>query len=53
MGAFFRDIEGELADGRHFWAADNGQSSVLFFLTDAEAAKVNAQREDVLVRLHS
>lgn len=51
VGEYVRDIEASLTDGRCFWAADNGQSSVLFFLTDAEAGKVNALREDVLVRL--
>jgi hypothetical protein len=50
VAAFVRDIEAAIADGRHFWAADNGQASVLFFVTDAEAAKVNALREDILVR---
>lgn len=48
--AFMADIEAAIGDGRHFWAADNGQSSILFFLTDAEAGKVNVLREDVLVR---
>jgi hypothetical protein len=51
--AFMRDIERTVADGRHFWAADNGQASILFFLTDAEAAGVNALREDTLSRYTS
>lgn len=50
VAAFVRDIEAAIGDGRHFWAADNGQASILFFLTDAEAAKVNELREDILVR---
>jgi hypothetical protein len=48
--AFVRDLETTIGDGRQFWAADNGQASVLFFLTHAEAAKVNSLRKDVLVR---
>lgn len=51
VAAFARDLETTIGDGRHFWAADNGQASVLFFLTDAEADKVNSLRTDVLVRL--
>ena len=50
VAAFLADIEDAIGDGRRFWAADNGQSLILFFLTDAEAGKVNALREDVLVR---
>lgn len=50
VAAFMRDIETTLADGRRYWAADNGQASILFFLTDAEAAKVNALRPEVLLR---
>lgn len=50
VAAFLRDIETAISDGRHFWAADNGQASILFFLTDAEAAKVNELRDDILVR---
>jgi hypothetical protein len=48
--AFVRDIETAIADGRHFWASDNGQASVLFFITDAEATKINALRDGVLER---
>lgn len=48
--AFARDIEVTIGDGRRFWASDNGQASILFFLTDAEASKVNALRKDVLAR---
>lgn len=51
--AFMRDITATIADGRHFWAADNGQASVLFFLTDAEATKINALRQDVLQRYNA
>lgn len=50
LAAFLRDLESVIADGRNFWAADNGQASILFFLTDAEAADVNALREDILMR---
>lgn len=50
VAAFMRDLETAIGDGRRFWAADNGQASVLFFVTDAEAAKVNALRHDILVR---
>lgn len=50
LAAFLADIERAIGDGRRFWAADNGQALILFFLTDAEAGKVNALREDVLVR---
>ncbi|MEZ5970357.1 MAG: hypothetical protein R3C31_00940 [Hyphomonadaceae bacterium] len=46
--AFVRDLEAAVGDGRRFWAADNGQASVLFFLTDAEAAKINALRKNIL-----
>lgn len=47
--AFARDLQATIGDGRRFWAADNGQASILFFLTDAEAANVNALRRDVLI----
>jgi hypothetical protein len=50
VAAFVRDVETTIGDGRHFWAADNGQASVLFFLTDAEAARVNELRSDILMR---
>ena len=50
LAAFMRDIETTIADGRHFWAADNGQSAVLFFLTDPEAARINALRDELLQR---
>lgn len=49
VAAFVRDLQTAIGDGRRFWAADNGQASVLFFLTDAEAARVNSLRKDVLV----
>lgn len=48
--AFVRDIETAIADDRRFWAADNGQASVLFFLTGAEAARINALRKGILER---
>jgi len=50
IAAFMRDIETTRADGRRYWAADNGQASVLFFLTDAEASGVNALRPEILQR---
>jgi hypothetical protein len=50
LAAFMHDIETTIADGRHFWAADNGQSAVLFFLTDPEAARINALRDQLLQR---
>ena len=50
LAAFMRDIETTVADGQHFWAADNGQSAVLFFLTDSEAARINALRDEILQR---
>lgn len=50
VATFMLDLESTIGDGRHFWAADNGQSSILFFLKDAEAAKVNALREGILQR---
>jgi hypothetical protein len=48
--AFLRDIESAVGDDRRFWAADNGQASVLFFITDAEAAAINELRPDTLMR---
>ncbi|MEZ5945263.1 MAG: hypothetical protein R3C13_09045 [Hyphomonas sp.] len=50
LGTFLRDIEKTIEDGRSFWAADNGQSSILFFLTDLEGESINGLREDTLVR---
>lgn len=50
IAAFMRDIETTIADGRHFWAADNGQAAVLFFLTDSEAAAINTLRDELLQR---
>ena len=47
---FVRDVEATVGDGRRFWAADNGQASILLFVTDAEAARVNAFRPGVLER---
>ena len=48
VAAFVRDLQTEIGDGRRFWAADNGQAAILFFLTDTEAEKVNSLRKDVL-----
>lgn len=50
VAAFARDVETNIGDGRRFWSADNGQAVILFFLTDAEAAKVNALRPETLAR---
>lgn len=50
VAAFVKDIEAGVSDGRRFWAADNGQASVLFFITEDEANKVNALRPGVLER---
>lgn len=46
--SFVRDVEAAIGDGRRFWAADNGQASVLFFLTESEATQINALRGDCL-----
>ncbi|RYG38105.1 MAG: hypothetical protein EON93_02610 [Burkholderiales bacterium] len=46
--AFVQDIEDAVGGGQRFWAADNGQASVLFFLTDAAAARINSLRADTL-----
>lgn len=35
------EIADALGDGRKFWGADNGQASILFFLTDDQAARIN------------
>lgn len=48
--AFVKDVEAAVGDDRRFWASDNGQSSTLFFITAAEAAKINALRPDLLER---
>lgn len=45
-----RDIEAALGDGRAYWAADNGQAVILFFISDEAAAKVNALKNGVLTR---
>lgn len=50
VAAFVKDIEAAVGDGRRFWAADNGQASVLFFITEDEANKVNALRPGILER---
>jgi len=50
VAACMSDIETTIADGWHFWAADNGQASVLFFLTDVEAVKISALCDDILQR---
>lgn len=50
VAEFVLCLEAAIRDGRRFWAADNGQSSILFFLTDTEAAKINALRPEILVR---
>ncbi len=50
VGAFFRDLEAAAKGASRFWAADNGQASVLFFVTKAEAAKINALSPGILQR---
>lgn len=45
VSAFIHDVEAAIGDGRHFWAGENGQASVLLFLTGAEAAQLNALRQ--------
>lgn len=46
--AIMHDIAGAVGDGRRFWGADNGQATVLFFISDKTAAKVNALTGDKL-----
>lgn len=48
--AFVRDLEAAAGGASRFWAADNGQASVLFFITKAEAAKINALSPGILQR---
>jgi hypothetical protein len=48
--AFVRDLEAAAKGAPRFWAADNGQASVLFFITKAEAAKINALSPGILQR---
>jgi hypothetical protein len=50
VSAFVRDIEEAVGGGQRFWAADNGQASVLFFLTEETAAGINSLRADTLQR---
>ena len=50
IARFVEGLEAAIGDGRRFWAADNGQSAILFFLTDTEAAKINALRPEILER---
>ena len=38
------DIESTIGDGRRFWAADNGQASVLIFCNEETAKALNALR---------
>lgn len=47
---FVKDVEAGIGDDRRFWASDNGQSSVLFFITEAEAAKINGVCAGILQR---
>lgn len=48
--AFVKDVEAAVGDHRRFWAADNGQGSILFFITEAEATKINSLRAGILER---
>lgn len=50
VARFIQDLEATIADGRHFWAADNGQAAILFCLADDEAEKINALRPGILTR---
>jgi hypothetical protein len=50
---FFRDLEQALADGRRFWAGDNGQSILVFLITDLTAGRINALKANTLTRLGS
>lgn len=45
-----RDVETAIGDGRTYWAADNGQAVILFFITPETAAKVNALKNGALSR---
>jgi predicted transcriptional regulator len=45
-----RDIEAAVGDGRTYWAADNGQAVILFFISGETAAKVNALTNGALTR---
>lgn len=40
----------EAGDGRAFWGADNGQATVMFYLSDAVAERVNALTGGLLVK---
>ena len=42
------DITNAIGDGRKYWAADNGQAVILFFINDETAAKVNALTKGAL-----
>lgn len=48
--AFVKDVEAAVGDDRRFWASDNGQSSTLFFISEGEAAKINALSPGILER---
>jgi len=50
VARFILDLEATIADGRHFWAAENGQAAILFCLADDEADKINALRPGILTR---
>ncbi len=35
------DISDAIGDGRRYWGADNGQASIVFFLSNSQAAQIN------------
>tara|TARA_B100000949_G_C14254415_1_gene439776 strand:- start:496 stop:1209 length:714 start_codon:yes stop_codon:yes gene_type:complete len=43
------DIESTIGDGRRFWAADNGQASVLIFCNEETAKALNALRPGLVL----
>lgn len=46
--ALAKQIEGEINDGRRFWAADNGQAAILTFLNDEQASMLNRRSSGML-----
>ena len=46
-----QEIEAAVQDDRHFHAADNGQSIIVYFITDETADGINKLRSDLLRRL--
>lgn len=48
-----RDIESATNDGRKFWAIEQGQASLLLFLADTKAAKLNILMSNRMIRFVS